>query len=135
MECCEICRICETCERVYPRMSELPPCAQKARLKPADVSECPKCHCLNIKCRGAISNCEDCGHVWKSTPASVPVSANDIDAVLQDSGNTALRCAAEITKLLSYVEPGQHKRDYEHARCELVRIIGDLREMAGTKRG
>lgn len=30
------------------------------------ISECPKCKSSNIKCRGAIYNCEDCGERWGS---------------------------------------------------------------------
>ena len=28
------------------------------------VTACPACHSANIKCRGSIMNCEDCGERW-----------------------------------------------------------------------
>jgi hypothetical protein len=32
-----------------------------------EPNPCPSCNSHNIKCRGAITNCEDCGETWRTT--------------------------------------------------------------------
>jgi len=35
-----------------------------ATINNIQITPCPACQSTNIKCRGSIWNCEDCGHVW-----------------------------------------------------------------------
>jgi hypothetical protein len=69
MECCEECKLFEACEELYPKASDRPPCAPKLADRAQQpttgkVTACPACHSANVKCRGSIMNCEDCGERW-----------------------------------------------------------------------
>jgi len=69
MECCEECKLFEVCEELYPKASDRPPCAPKLADRAQQpvigkVTACPACHSANVKCRGSIMNCEDCGERW-----------------------------------------------------------------------